>query len=291
MKAGVVVHGGAGVWSQDRVPGAVEGCRKAAGAGAERLEDGAVEAVMAAVKVLESDPQFNAGLGSSLTRDGTVELDAALMTGDMRFGAVGSCPPVESAIELARMVLELNEHSFLVGAGALNFAEEHGIEVLPPEALITQERIEQLEKVSREYEAGTHVFGSGTVGAVAVDDQGVLAAGTSTGGIVYKRSGRVGDTPLVGAGTYADSDLGAAASATGHGEAILRVLLCREAVGRVKGQGVEGAVTSAIEVMEKRSQGKGGLILIDSDGSHFAGKNTAHMPWAYAGSRGEEQGS
>lgn len=272
----IVVHGGAGAWASDRLPAGVRGCELAAETGSRALEAGALAAVVAAVKVLEEDPLFNAGVGTTLTREGTVELDAAVMTGDLRFGAVGACPPVASAIELALRVLESGEHSLLVGDGALRFADESGVPRRSPEELITEWTRRRFE------EAKGSIGGSGgTVGAVALDGTGSLAAATSTGGIANKRPGRVGDTPLVGAGTYADEVSGGAASATGHGEAIMRVLLCREAVGRLgTGIDVEEAGRGALDVFFRRAQGRGGLILLDRHGKFFTGRNTEAMPWA-----------
>lgn len=273
----VVVHGGAGSWADERKTEAVPVCERAAAAGAKALPGGAIAAVVAAVKVLEGDPLFNAGLGSSLTRAGTIELDAAVMSGDLRFGAITACPPVESAIDLALAVLEDGEHSLLAGKGALAFAESVGIHRLGPDDLVTEfsrSRFEEMRDRPREPSGGT-------VGAVALDATGRLAAATSTGGIPFKKPGRIGDTPLVGAGTYADDALGGAASATGHGEAIMKVLLCREAVGRLsRGESVENAGRKAMEVFEKRVGGSGGLILLDSKGSYLALRNTAAMPWS-----------
>lgn len=274
MNGIVLVHGGAGRFEADRLPAAVSGCERAAAAGASALSEGALAAVVAAVRVLEEDPSFNAGLGSTLTREGTVELDAAVMTGDLKFGAVGACPPVASAIELALKVLELGEHSLLVGDGAAAFAREQGVALLGPEDLITQRARARWEERRRGAEPGT-------VGAVALDASGRLAAATSTGGMLMKRIGRVGDTPLVGAGTYADDEGGAAASATGVGEAIMRVLLCREAVEAVgRGLSPEEAGAKALALLVRRTEGRAGLIIVDRGGRTFKGRNTEAMPWA-----------
>lgn len=206
--------------------------------------------------------------------------EAAVMTGDLRFGAVGACPPVASAVALALAILEDGEHSLLVGEGAVRFAEEHGIEVLGSDDL-TLDRARLIFEREGERRAAGRVAEGGTVGAVALDSEGRLAAATSTGGIPHKRAGRVGDTPLPGAGTYADEETGGAASATGEGESILRVLLCREAVGQIgDGMGVDEAGTAALRVLKRRAGGRAGLVLLARDGSTFAGKNTPFMPWA-----------
>lgn len=284
MRGLVLVHGGAGAWGTGIEEG-VGGCLEAARVGGESLGD-ALQAAVAAVKVLESLPRFNAGLGATLTRDGTVELDAAVMTGDLRFGAIGACPPIESAIAAALAVYSDGEHALLVGQEAAAFAVSMGLKRVDDGALITEETRREFEKVKARRASGDLTPGSGTVGAVAVDASGRIAAATSTGGIIFKRSGRVGDTPLPGAGTYADSALGGAASATGKGEAILRSLLCREAVQRISDEGVQAAAKSAISQMEARVGGQGGLILIDDSGGFAVSANTDAMPWAAADASG-----
>ena len=283
----VLVHGGAGLVDESRLQAALEGCEAAALAGSKKLSEGPLAAAVAAVVAMEENPAFNAGLGATLTRDGTVELDAAVMTGDLRFGGVGACPPVESAIRLALAVLEDGEHGLLTGEGAASFAVHHGFKLLDAEALITDRVRAQLAAEKAKRRAGAATVGAGTVGAVAVGADGKVAAATSTGGILYKRRGRVGDTPLLGAGTYADDISGGAASATGHGEAIMRVLLCKTAVdGVAYGATAEEAGARAMEMLTSRVQGKGGLILIDKNGDFFAGFNTEHMPWAVASTTG-----
>lgn len=286
----VVVHGGAGLFPPDLLPECLAGCERAALAGASAIEKGALDAAVAAVRVLEDIPVTNAGYGSTLTSAGTVELEAAVMTGVLEFGAVAACPPVESAIELARRVLQGGEHSLYAGTGALDFARSAGMKVFGSEDLIVErvrkrweqvraagaDSMESASRIVREMIAG------GTVGAVALDAQGSLAAATSTGGRLFKRPGRVGDTPLPGAGTYADAEAGGAASATGEGEAILRVLLCRLAVEGLRGHAApQQAGMAAIETLERRTGGKAGLILVDSRGRIFAGRNTPSMPWAW----------
>ena len=276
----VVVHGGAGTIEADRLSDCVAGCEVAARAGLDHLADGALAAAVAAVRALEENPAFNAGRGATLTRDGTVELDAAVMTGDLRFGAVAACPPVESAIQLAFSLYEQDEHRLLAGAGAAAFAREIGLKLLEPDDLIEARVSLKWERVKAEEKSDP---GGGTVGAVARDDSGGLAAATSTGGMLMKRRGRVGDTPIPGAGTYADAEAGAAASATGQGEAIMRVLLCHQAVSLVgAGSAVDQAATTALDNLGRRTGGKAGLILLTTSGEFFQTKNTEHMSWAAA---------
>lgn len=281
-KAIVLVHGGASGVSGERLDACIDGCKRAAKAGARALDEGALAAVVAAVKILEEDPSFNAGLGSTLTRDGNVELDAAVMTGDLKFGAVGACSPVTSAIELALQVMNDAEHAVLVGEGALVFARERGVKILGPQDLTVARVAQQLdEEKSRREAGGAPSGGLGTVGAVAVDSEGRLAAATSTGGMLYKRPGRLGDSAISGAGVYADAEKGAAVSATGHGELIMRLGLSREAVDRfASGMKVADAAESSLRELERRLDGRAGLIIVDRDGQVYAGRNTSSMPWA-----------
>lgn len=290
-KPRLVVHGGAGLIDESRLEAALEGCRHAAETGARVLGNGALAAVVAAVKDLESNPQFNAGFGATLTREATTELDAAVMTGDLRFGAIAACPPVPSAIELALAVLEDGEHSLLGGAGAADFAREVGIELLDADALQTPRVLQALDREIELRRGGQRTEGAGTVGAVAVDASGGLAAATSTGGILYKRVGRIGDTPIIGAGTYADDEAGVALSATGHGESILKVMLCRMIAELLaSGSSLSEACEAGIGRLGSRVGGKGGVIGIDSEGNGYAARNTAHMPWATADESSVESG-
>ena len=280
----VLVHGGAGLFDGERVELCTAGCERAAAEGLAKIKQGALEAVVSAVTVLEEDSNFNAGLGATLTRDGTVELDAAVMTGDLRFGAVGACPPVSSAVELAKAVMEDGEHLLLVGEGAAEFAKRHSVALLGAKDLIVA-RVRGAWQAERDRQGpeGEAPYRAGTVGAVALDASGALAAATSTGGILYKRKGRIGDTPLLGAGTYADADRRTAASATGEGEAIMRVLLCRQIADNVNsGMAIDEAVEAAMAILEAKTSGKAGVIAVSSDGSWHQARNTRYMPWAVA---------
>ena len=284
----IVVHGGAG----DRAPdgpgedAARAGCEAAARAGFAILAAGgmALDAVEVAVQILEDNPVFNAGRGSCLTRAGTVEMDASIMAGDgLRAGAVAAVERVRNPIALARAVLDDGEHVLLAGAGALAFARERGVKLVARGYHITPAARADLARVlaRRRAEAPRRAQGGGgTVGAVARDAQGRLAAATSTGGMVGKRAGRIGDSPLLGAGTYADDRAGAA-SATGHGERIIQVALTKTAIDLLAA-GVAPAVAAprAIAILGKRVGGRGGVILVGREGGPGVAFNTRSMRWA-----------
>jgi beta-aspartyl-peptidase (threonine type) len=276
----IVVHGGAGERREGPdLEAARAGCAAAAAAGFELLERGAsaLDAVEAAVRVLEDDARFNAGVGSCLTRAGTVEMDASIMSGDgLRAGAVGAVSGVRNPIALARRVLEAGEHVLLVADGALAFAREAGVEMVASDFHVTPAARAAL--AARNAAAAA----PGTVGAVAIDAAGHLAAATSTGGMLGKRPGRVGDSPLIGAGTYADDQAGAA-SATGHGERIIQVALTKHAIDLLRGGlAAPEAATRALSALD-RVAGKGGLIVVDRHGAVGAAFNTVSMPWAARG--------
>ena len=262
MPAALILHGGAGAADPDSRGQRERGLRAAFAAGWNVLHPAgrALDAVISAVAVLEDDPVFNAGLGSCLTQDGTVELDASVMDGaSLRVGAVGAVAGVRNPIRLARAVLEDGRHAFMVGPGARRFARERAVPTLSAQSLITARQYQR-------WRAGRSVAAPGTVGAVAQDAAGNLAAATSTGGLVHKRSGRVGDSAIIGAGTYADNGLGGC-SATGDGEAILRVGLARIAVELLAdGREPSWAAQTALRQLGHRTGGEAGLILIDGLG-------------------------
>jgi beta-aspartyl-peptidase (threonine type) len=211
-------------------------------------------------------------------------MDAAIMSGQgLRSGAVAAVTGVRNPIDLARRVLDDGEHVLLAGAGALAFARERGVPLTAPDFHVTDtQRAALARELARRAASAANVpRGGGTVGAVAVDKDGHVAAATSTGGMVGKRAGRVGDTPLVGAGTYAD-DAAGAASATGHGERIIQVSLTKTAVDLLRaGVPASEAAARAIATLD-RVAGKAGIILVDRDGNIAAAYNTASMAWAAA---------
>lgn len=262
MPVALIIHGGAGAADPDSRGQREQGLRLAFAAGWNVLSHNgrALDAVISAVAVLEDDPVFNAGLGSCLTQDGTVELDASVMDGAaFRVGAVGAVAGVRNPVRLARAVLEDGRHAFMVGPGAWRFARERAVPTLSAQSLITARQYQR-------WRTGRGAATPGTVGAVAQDTAGNLAAATSTGGLVYKRSGRVGDSAIIGAGTYADNGLGGC-SATGDGEAILRTTLARTAVELLGGGREPGwAAQTALQQLAHRTGGEAGLILIDGLG-------------------------
>ena len=282
----LVVHGGSG-WlergslddAQDR--GARDGLRRALEAGGAVLAAGgpALDAVEAAVKVLEDDPHFNAGRGSVFTYEGTNELDAAIMDGrDRRAGAVAGVTRTRNPVSLARAVMEATPHVFLAGAGADAFAADSGLEQVDPGYFRIEERWQQLEKLKSQ---GADYFDVdlkyGTVGAVARDVHGHVAAATSTGGLTGKRWGRIGDAPVIGAGTYADDRAGAI-SATGSGEHYIREGVAREICVRMRllDEGPKAAA-DAVQADVRALGGSGGVIVVAGDGTPAWSFNTPGM--------------
>ena len=290
MIAAVLVHGGAGRVTPDRHASVIAAVRRGAERGRERIAAGAsaLDIVEAAVRALEDEPELNAGTGSALTRDGTVEVDAAIMDGaTRRVGGVAAVPDLGDAIRLARAVLEDGEHVLLAGAAAWEFARERGFAPAAPGSLVTErQRRRWRDEAARRAEQGRpDGADGGTVGAVAIDAAGHLAAATSTGGIMYKRAGRVGDSPIPGAGTWADTLV--AISATGDGEHIMRLAFARGIAARVAAGAPVGAAIDA-ELAELRALAPGadaGVIAIDRDGRLAATTGTGSMPIAW--SRGE----
>lgn len=268
----LIVHGGAGA-----DPGGREelrgGMRDAVAAGWRALTEGgtALDAVEAAVRSLEDHPRFNAGRGSVLTAAGTVETDASIMEGDqLRNGAVAAVSGVRNPISLARQILEAGRHSLFAGPGALARARELGVPLCDPAELVTDHQRRRLAALQ-----------AGTVGAVALDRLGTIAAATSTGGMAGKLPGRVGDSALIGCGTYAESTLGGV-SCTGDGEAIIRVTLARRALDILKSVSEPGhACEVALSVLVEEGRGQGGLILVDWRGRVGWARSTILMPVGY----------
>lgn len=282
----IIVHGGAG----DRTPEGVnsgsssdprlEGARRACEVGADVLVRGgsALDAVEAAVRALEDDPLFNAGTGATLTAAGDVELDASIMDGEtLRCGAVAVVKDVKNPISLARAIMERTAHVMLAGPAASAFAREAGFPAHPNDRLVTPAQRARWEAARQ----GAPSSKTGTVGAVARDARGHLAAATSTGGMAMKLPGRVGDTPLVGCGTYADDAL-AAVSCTGHGEKIIPLTLARHVADLVgAGRSASEAARAGIALLGSRVEGTGGLIVVAPDGSVGFAHNTPAMTRAW----------
>jgi len=282
MNVSILVHGGAGNFtSLEDATETQAGCLNAARAGHAMLAKGrsAIDAVVAAVVMLENDPHFNAGTGSALNRDGAVEMDAALMDGcGGRAGAVAAVRTVKNPILLARLVMERTTHVFLVGEGAEAFAREQGVTSIEPASLVTPEaRLRWQKARGSQY---------GTVGAVAFDGAHVAAA-TSTGGTAGKLPGRVGDSPLIGCGTYAFDGAGAV-SCTGLGEAIIRALLGKSAVDLLVRDVHPTAAARQIIPQLVQFGGEGGLILVDAHGRLGLAFNTDRMAHAWVDGKGDE---
>lgn len=280
----LVIHGGAGSMRRGKLDPqqercAIAGLEAALAAGARVLEQGesAIQAVEAAVRVLEEDPCFNAGRGSVLTASGCIELDAAIMDGrNRRAGAVSGLRTTRAPISLARELLERGPHVFLSGHGADDFARDKGFEQVENKWFEAAERRRQLDELLASDGFDDEVK-YGTVGAVAVDLAGHVAAATSTGGLTGKRWGRVGDSPLIGAGTYAD-DRSAAVSATGSGEYFIRAVAAHQLAERVRllGEPLQFALDAVLADIA-RLGGKGGLIAVAPDGDSACGFTTPAM--------------
>ena len=274
----IIVHGGAGADSS-QAPEFRQGVRAAVLAGWRVLAEGgtALDAVESAVRALEDDPRFNAGRGSVLNRDGTIEMDASIMEGDrLQCGAVAALVGVANPVTVARRVLESRRHVLLVGDGALGFSRSVGIPECDPASLVTDRQRKRHAELARK----PIPPGGGTVGAVALDRNGTTAAATSTGGTPGKLPGRVGDSALIGCGTYADSSLGGV-SCTGDGEAIIRVVLGHRALRYLKdADDPDYAAKVAVDLLVEEGGGQGGLILIDWRGRPGYATSTRLMPVA-----------
>jgi L-asparaginase / beta-aspartyl-peptidase len=318
----LVVHGGAWAMPDDMVEAHLVGVRNALAAGWRVLEGGgaAVDAVEEAVVVMEDDETFDAGRGSFLNRDGKVQLDALIMDGaTLRAGGVGCVERVRNPVRAARKILSESPHVYFVGEGAERFAAEHGVELCANEELVIAREVERL----REYQAKIPTLRSGsghasrakdaremghptdpapgsemfapeishdTVGAVALDGAGNIAAATSTGGTLNKAPGRLGDSSLIGCGCYADN-LSAAVSTTGWGEPIMKLVLAKWTADRVAaGNLPEWAAQEAMNHLKQRLNGHGGIIVLNAAGQFGIAHNTPRMAWALKTVRKEESG-
>jgi len=290
-----------------------QGVSNALAIGYALLEDGAsaVEAVEAAVTILEDDETFDAGRGSFLTRDGRVQLDALLMDGaTLRAGGVACVERLRNPIQAARLVLDKSPHIYFVGSGAEDFAQQHGMALIDNSELVLDRERTRLAEAQAKARAGlpdltfagddkspetavelrTGFDSHDTVGAVALDTKGNLAAATSTGGTLNKAPGRVGDSSLIGCGCYADNR-SAAVSLTGWGEPIMKLVLGKWAVDRVQqGSAPEQSAQDAIAYLYKRLQGHGGIILLGPDGRFGLAHNTPRMAWGIADKEGLRTG-
>src|SRR5216117_3293619 len=304
-KFGLVIHGGAGTIERSKMTPQKEheyraGLERALRAGYEILKRGgsSLDATEVAVRALEDDPHFNAGKGSVFTSAGTNEMDAAIMDGKtLAAGAVAALKHVKNPISLARLVMEKSGHVMMDGEGAEAFAKENGMELVDQKYFFTQKRWDALQKIKAAEKNRTSGAGKrfeitdqdrhGTVGAVALDQNGNLAAATSTGGTTNKRPGRVGDSPVIGAGTYAN-DATCAVSATGDGEYFIRATVGRDvsALMEYRGMSLKDAAQAALDNVAKLG-GSGGLIAIDHQGNVTLPFNTSGMYRGYLDTNGK----
>jgi beta-aspartyl-peptidase (threonine type) len=319
MKPSLIVHGGAWDIPDEAVGACTAGCRRALEAGWEVLHCGglALDAVEAAIRVLEDEPVFDAGFGSHLNFDGRVECDAIVMNGStLRAGAVAALQRVRNPIRAARAVLEHSSHMMLVAEGAERFARDHGVALCDPAELVSDAERIAWQLCREDSHAAEHHRGheQGTVGAVALDARGNLFAGTSTGGTCCKLPGRVGDSPLIGCGCYADTTAGGV-SCTGYGEAIMKIVMAKAAcdllasspasehhrvtpehnsstIHSVKpglpeanptGENFRAmlAARKAVHLLAQRTRATGGLILLDREGNAGLAFNTPRMAYGY----------
>jgi L-asparaginase / beta-aspartyl-peptidase len=267
----LIVHGGAGPVPDAERPLRQAAVERARDAGWSQIGSGALAAALAAVRQLEDEPLLNAGIGACLNADGVVELDAGVMEGaDLRAGGVAGLKDVRHPVDLAAAVMRDGRHVLLAGDGASRFAREHGIEMCDPSIFITDRKRQELME------------GADTVGAVVRDSDGRLAVAVSTGGITGKLPGRIGDSPIPGAGFYADDRFGAVCG-TGHGEAFIRLGLARVMVVELQhGMSAAAVATGAIGWLSKDLKASGGVIVIAREGVPEAAFNTPAMPFAIA---------
>jgi beta-aspartyl-peptidase (threonine type) len=298
----LVVHGGAWDIPDDMVEAHLNGVRNASAAGWRVLEAGgsALDAVEEAVVVLEDDETFDAGRGSFLNRDGKVQLDAFIMDGStLRGGGVGCVERLRNPVRAARKILSDSPHVYFVAEGAERFAAEHGIALCRNEDLVIPREVERLQAYQAQaskdgndlFAPASHdMLSHDTVGAAALDRDGNIAASTSTGGTLNKAPGRLGDSSLIGCGCYADN-LSAAASTTGWGEPIMKLVLAKWAADRVEsGSLPEWVAQEAMNYLKQRLNGHGGIILLDAQGRFGIAHNTPRMAWALRGRQKEEVG-
>jgi beta-aspartyl-peptidase (threonine type) len=311
----LVVHGGAWAMPDDMVEAHIRGVRQALAAGWQVLEGGgsALDAVEEAVVIMEDDETFDAGRGSFLNRDGRVQLDALIMDGStLRAGGVGCVERLRNPVRAARKILSESPHIYFVGEGAEKFAVEHGLQLCSNDELIIPREVERL----RAYQANTTTSGAkhspemghppgrdlfagepddptishDTVGAVALDGKGNIAAATSTGGTLNKAPGRLGDSSLIGCGCYADNQ-SAAASTTGWGEPIMKLVLAKWTTDRIAaGNLPEWAAQEAMNYLKQRVNGHGGIIVLNPEGQIGIAHNTPRMAWAFKSVKSEDAG-
>lgn len=285
-KYGLVIHGGAGTilkknMSPEKEVEYTQKLNEALKTGYKVLENGgsSLDAVVAAINIMEDSPLFNAGKGAVLTEKGVAELDASIMNGkDLSAGAVAGVRHIKNPINLARLVMEKSPHVMMIGNGAEEFGSQFGIETVDSSYFITEERWKQFLKIKNEQLNKLEKEKRGTVGCVALDKEGNLAAGTSTGGMMMKKYGRVGDSPIIGAGTYANNET-CAVSATGWGEYFIRLGIARDisALMEYKNLSLNDAADQVIMKKLTKLGGDGGIVAIDKKGNIAMPFNTQGM--------------
>jgi len=294
MQPSLIVHGGAWDIPDEAVASCKQGCRNALDAGWSILVKGgsALDAIEAAIVVLEDDPVFDAGYGSHLNADGKVECDAVVMdAATLRAGAAAALKRIKNPIRLARKIWDDCPHMMLVAEGAERFAQNSGLPLCDPAELISEAEQAAYLRCREDQHAAIHHRGheQGTVGAVAMDRDGRLFAATSTGGTCCKLPGRVGDSPLIGCGCYADCEAGGV-SCTGYGEAIMKIVMAKTAVDFLRRDPLKSekdrsaakcAAEDAVRLLARRGQGTGGLILLDRSGDPAWAFNTPRMAYGY----------
>jgi beta-aspartyl-peptidase (threonine type) len=306
-KVVLVVHGGEGDLPKNTPPEHVKAVRatleqalRAGYKALEREKGTSLDAVEAAIRVLENSPLFNAGKGAVFTKEGRNELDSSIMEGkELKAGAVAGVTVIKNPITAARAVMERSPHVLLTGRGAELFATRQGLEIVDPAYFWTKQRWDEWKEEWEKQERSRPKDGRGaappptrrhfgTVGAVALDRHGNLAAGTSTGGMNYKWSGRVGDSPIIGAGTYADN-AACAVSCTGHGEFFIRYAVSHDiaALVKYKGMSVAAAADEVVQRKLKKAGGEGAVIVLDAKGNFAVSSNSEQMTRGYVTSDGK----
>lgn len=293
----LAIHGGAGVMSQERMSAErqmeyTQHLNRALTIGDSILKNGgsAVDAVVEVVSYLEDCPLFNAGKGAVFTHQGTIELDASIMDGaTLNAGAIAGVTDIKNPIKAVRMIMEKSDHVMLSAKGASVFAREQGLEMVKNKYFFTPERFESLKRLQKQERERNLNDNHGTVGCVALDQNGNLCAGTSTGGMMNKKYGRIGDSPIIGAGTWADNRT-CAVSSTGHGEYFIRLTIARDVASNMEYRNMDIAQAGNV-VLEKLSKmdGTGGFIAIDAKGNIAMPFNTSGMFRGFAKSTGEKE--
>jgi len=297
QKYAMVIHGGAGVMSKSKISEARQSeykakLNEALEKGERRLKEGATatDVVVEVINILEDSPLFNAGKGAVFTNNGKNELDASIMEGStLNAGAVAGVVDIKNPINAAREVMYNSDHVFLSGKGASEFAKKQGLEIVPPEYFYTKSRHESLQRLLKKERDRTSKDNIGTVGCAVLDTHGNLSAGTSTGGMTNKKYGRIGDAPIIGAGTYANNKT-CAISCTGHGEYYIRLGFARDISALMEYKNLS-LVNACKEEIKKLSEldGTGGVIAVDANGNIAMEFNTSGMFRAYIKSNGEKE--